>query len=173
MGILSMKRAPIALLAILTALILTGSGFAWADESAIRDEPAIGRPAIQSPALVPVDRNVKRLLFYAPGEHSVEVLSVFRLHLGRLMPLPWHSLRERLRPYVLGGRTSVRLPTSHGSWRSANLYEDSSTLHIGGGTELQISDALSLSVDAGEVLHNGSLSPLSHQRYNLGLTWGF
>jgi hypothetical protein len=116
---------------------------------------------------------VTQLLFHAPGERTTEVLTVFRLHLTHVVPLPWRSLRNRLRPYVLGGRTSVRLPAGRGLTRYADAYEESSTLHLGGGTELLLGDRLSLSIDLGEVIHSGSLSGQSYERYNLGVAWDF
>jgi hypothetical protein len=113
------------------------------------------------------------LLFHAPGERSAGVLTVFRLHVTDVIQLPWRSLRKRLRPYLLGGSTMVRLPTGEGLIPIADQYEESTTLHVGAGTELLLGRRLWLSVDMGEVIHGGALSEQSHERYNLGLNWSF
>lgn len=168
-----MKIISIVLTFAIAAIALAVPSIAAANAPERTVKVLLQANATDGQALTPSSRNVTRLLFHAPGERSASVLAIFRLHVTHIVPLPWRRLRERLRPYVLGGSTSIRAPTAPGLIGYANTYEESTTLHLGGGTELLIGDHLSLSLDIGEVLYGGSLRKQNHERYNLGLGWDF
>ena len=123
-------------------------------------------------ALAFSSRNVSRVALFSPGDYSREVMAIFKMRLGRFFPEPFGLSRERFRPYLLGGRASLRVPTGR-TLGERVPGEDAFAMHIGGGAEVKLRERLFLSMDVGEVLHSGPLDEQSYQTYKVGLVYDF
>lgn len=165
-------RMALLLLALFTASAMTATTSSADRPNATLDNAHM----LRHDALSVTSRRVMRMAVHAPGQYAAEVMSVFQMRIDRFLPPPLGVLRldgETLRPYLLGGRTALRLPTGRTVGENLPGGAQAFALHIGGGAELRLRDGLFLTVDVGEVLHSGALSDLSYETYKLGLLLDF
>lgn len=163
--------ARLALFAWLQAILLT-----TLTASCLADggpAPQMSRLLLRTDPLSVSTPDVTRFAVYAPGQHVSQVLSVFKMRFDGLLPGLFGIERETLRPYLLGGQTSLRMPTGRtiGQYLPGSI--ETQALHIGAGADVRLRDRLFLSVAFGEVLHSGPLSALSYQTYKLGMLFDF
>jgi hypothetical protein len=130
------------------------------------------RRLLRHDGLAVTTRNVTRMAVHAPGQYASEVLSVFKLRIGRFLP-EFGIDEETLRPYLLGGRTTLRLPLGRTVGENVPGGGQAAALHIGGGAELRLRDRLFLSMDVGEVMHSGPLSSRSYTTCRMGFLLDF
>lgn len=116
---------------------------------------------------------VTRVAVYAPGQHVSEVLAVFKMRFDSLLPELFGIEKKSLRPYLLGGQTSLRLPAGRTVGQDVKGSGEAHALHIGAGADVRLRDRFFLSVAFGEILQSGPLSDLSYQTYKLGFLYDF
>lgn len=105
------------------------------------------------------------------GRYASDLVAVFKLKLdeiftpGRRLPF----ITNFFRPYVLGGKDSIRVSPEGSLGRVVPGSESCTALHIGGGGDFQLSRQFVLSLDFSQVLHSGSLGQTDYQKLNAGL----
>lgn len=165
----NLVRAALLQLALIT--LLAAPGLADRTLSAV-DASRL----LRHDALSVTSRSVTRMAVHAPGQYANEVLAVFKMRIDRFLETPLDALNlddQRLRPYLLGGRTVLRVPMGRTVGENVPGAEHAFAMHIGGGAELRLRDGVFLTVDFGEILHGGALSDRSYETYKLGFAMDF
>jgi len=160
-------------LALLTQLVLLTGIAAFAQAGDLPSTMSDARRLLGQNGLMAGSRNVTRVAVHAPGQYASEVLSVFKMRIGRFVPVSFGFDRELLRPYLLGGRTSLRLPSGRTVGEAVPGGARAAAVHIGGGAELRLHDGLFVSMDVGEVMQSGMPLARSYTTWRLGLLLDF
>jgi hypothetical protein len=163
------KAILLAVLAQLVAMTAVSTGARASGPASPLDVARLSR----QDALAVTARNVSRVAVHAPGQYASEVLSVFKLKIGRFLPESFGIDRDVLRPYLLGGRTELALPVGRTVGEDLPGGGRTTAMHIGGGAEVRLRDHLFLALDVGEVMHSGALDGLSYRTYRLGVLMDF
>ena len=166
-----MKRSVgnLVLIVAVPLALLAGSattGFADDGDPAVEHMLRHDALAVSSPLMT-------RIAVLSPGRYTAGVLSIFKLRIDRFLPTFFGLDREKLRPYLLGGRTVLRLPWGQTVGEDIPDGRNAVALHVGGGAEFRLRDRLFLSMDYGRILQSGMLSDRSYSSYKLGLLYDF